>query len=168
MTRYLRTIIFLLFILIGLNAPAQNKTETEITMIDLYFKEYSSQPKYKVITMNERMIQHSNETGMWTHPAFAKVMKQVTLYRFVNFDSSPEMSSKIVDKLSAAVKKDKRYDEYYRSSTKGAVSTLIYTKGKKTITEITYITIDSKHMHISCFVGNSIDLENIRTLAPNK
>lgn len=168
MKRYLKIMLFCLSILTNLSVQAQNNTELESTMIDSYFKDYSGQPKYKVTTMNERMIQHSNEIGMWTHPAFAKVMKQVRLYKFLNFHSSPQMSSEIVNKLVTAVRKDKLYDEYYRSSQNGAVSTLIFTKGKKPITEITYITIDSKHMHISCFVGNSIDIESIRTLAPNK
>jgi hypothetical protein len=168
MKRYLFHIIFLQVMLVGSTAQAQNQAEPRITMIDLYFNNYFNQPKYKVTTMNERMIEHSNEIGMWTHPAFAKVMKQVRLYKFLNFNSSPKLSAEIVSKLSAAVRKDKLYEEYYRSSMSGAVSTLIYTRGEKRITEITYITIDSKQLHISCFVGNNIDIESIRTLAPKQ
>jgi hypothetical protein len=168
MKRYRFHIIFLLVMLMGSIAQAQHKTDPGITMIDVYFSNYSNLPKYKVTTMNERMIEHSNKVGMWTHPAFARIMKQVKLYKFLNFDSSVKLSAEIVSKLSAAVKKDKLYEEYYRASMSGAVSTLIYTKGVQRITEITYITIDSKHMHISCFVGDNIDIESIRTLAPKQ
>ncbi len=149
----------------GQDKPATSKVET---MIDLYFKRYSAQPKYEINTMGEAMVKRTNEMGMWTHPGIARIMKQVKTYKYLNFNSSPKYLQEVVAQVDAAVKKDGLFKEYFRWELNDVISTVIYIKGDKKITELDYITINKEHISVSCFIGEDIDMESIRSLATNK
>ncbi len=150
----------------GQNKATAGQTET---MIDLYFKRYSGEPRYEVNTMGEAMVKRTNEIGMWTHPSIARIMKQVKTYKYLNFDSSPEHSREIVAQVDAAVKKGNLYKEYFRWELNDTTSSIIYTHGSSSnITELDYVTISKKQISVSCFVGDNIDMESIRSLVLNK
>ena len=148
----------------------QNKADGQTeTMIDLYFKRYSGEPGYEVNTMGEAMVKRTNEIGMWTHPSIARIMKQVKTYKYLNFDSSPEHSGEIVAQVDAVVKKGNLYKEYFRWELNGTTLSIIYTHGSSSkITELDYVTISKKQISVSCFVGDNIDMESIRSLVLNK
>lgn len=148
---------------------AQQKPSGQVeTMIGLYFKPYSAEPKYQINTMGEAMVKRTNEMGMWTHPSIARIMKQVKTYQSLNFNGTPENLQKIVNQIDAAVKKNKVYQEYFRWEMNNTVSSVIYTRGDKKIIELDYITISKGHISVSCFVGDDIDMESIRSLVANK
>jgi len=150
----------------GQNKAAAGQTET---MIDLYFKRYSGEPGYEVNTMGEAMVKRTNEIGMWTNPSIARIMKQVKTYKYLNFDSSPEHSREILAQVDAAVKKGNLYKEYFRWELNDTTSSIIYTHGSSSnITELDYVTISKKQISVSCFVGDNIDMESIRSLVLNK
>jgi len=150
----------------GQNKATAGQTET---MIDLYFKRYSGEPGYEVNTMGEAMVKRTNEIGMWTNPSIARIMKQVKTYKYLNFDSSPEHSREIVAQVDAAVKKGNLYKEYFRWELNNTTSSIIYTHGSSSkITELAYVTISKKQISVSCFVGDNIDMESIRSLVLNK
>jgi len=150
----------------GQNKATAGQTET---MIDLYFKRYSGEPRYEVNTMGEAMVKRTNEIGMWTHPSIARIMKQVKTYKYLNFDSSPEHSREIVAQVDAAVKKGNLYKEYFRWELNDTTLSIIYTHGSSSnITELDYVTISKKQISVSCFVGDNIDMESIRSLVLNK
>lgn len=149
----------------GQEKTVTGKTET---MIDLYFKRYSAESRYQVNTMGEAMVKRTNEMGMWTHPSIARIMKQVKMYKYLNFDASPDHLQEIISQIGAAVKKGNIYKEYFKWELNDNVSSVIYTKGDNKITELDYITINKGHISVGCFIGDDIDMESIRTLAANK
>jgi hypothetical protein len=161
--------IVLLTLLFTKAAYAQStKTTADDTMIGRYFKAYANQPKYRITTMSEQMVAQSNEMGMWKHPSIARIMKQVKTYQYLNFDAPPAFSANVISRLDAAVKKDGLYQEYFNWETNGTVSALIYTRGKAAISEVVYITLGPKRIHISCYLGNNISMESIKALAKNE
>lgn len=145
-------------------AASQNET-----FIDLYFKRYTAEPKFSVNTMGEAMVKRSNELGMWSHPSIARIMKQVKMYQYLSFDSSPEHSTEIIRQLDLTMKKSSIYKEYYRWELNGTTSGIIYTRsnGNK-ITELVNISVGKKNFLVSCFVGDNIDMESVRSLALGK
>jgi hypothetical protein len=162
-------LLVLLTLLLTQSAFAQSaKTMADDTMIGRYFKAYEDQPKYRITTMSEQMVAQSNEMGMWKHPSIARIMKQVKSYQYLNFDAPADFTATVIKKLDAAVKKDRLYQEYFKWETNGTVSALIYTRGKTAITEVVYITLSPKRMHISCYLGNNISMESIKALAKNE
>ncbi|MCF0063208.1 DUF4252 domain-containing protein [Dyadobacter chenwenxiniae] len=142
-------------------APEPNQT-----FIDLYFKQYAGMPGYSVNTMGEAMVKRSNETGMWSHPSIARIMKQVKTYKYLSFDSSPEKSNQIISQLDTEMKKSSIYKEYYRWELNGKTSGIIYTRsnGNK-ITELVNVSVGKKNFLVSSFLGDNIDLESVRSLA---
>jgi hypothetical protein len=146
----------------------QGKTgaEQNQSFIDLYFKQYSHMPRYTVNTMGEAMVKRSNETGMWTHPSIARIMKQVKTYKYLSFDSTPEFSGKLIGQLDEEIKKSSIYKEYYRWELNGVTSGVIYTRynGNK-ITELVNVSVGKKNLLVSSFLGDNIDLESVRSLA---
>jgi hypothetical protein len=153
---------------ISFSFAQQKSTDKVETMIDFYFKQYSAEPKYEINTMGEAMVKRTNEMGMWTHPSIARIMKQVKTYKYLNFNGTPENLQKIVNQLDAAVKKNNTYKEYFRWEMNNTISSVIYTKGDKKITELDYITINKGRISVSCFIGDNIDMESIRSLVANK
>ena len=149
----------------GQDKPTDGKVET---MIDLYFTRYATEPKYEINTMGEAMVKRTNEMGMWTHPSIARIMKQVKTYKYLNFNGSSEHLQEVAGQVDAALKKGALYKEYFRWEVNDTISSLIYTKGDKRITELDYITINKGHISVSCFIGDNIDMESIRSLAANK
>jgi hypothetical protein len=106
---------------------------------------------------------------MWSHPSIARIMKQVKVYKYLNFNSSTQHSEEIVNQLDQAVSKGNLYKEYFRWELNDRTSSVIYTRGKENIvTEVVYFTISAKQIHVSCYVGDNIDLESIRSLVSNK
>ena len=146
----------------------QGKAEPEQsqTFIDLYFRQYADLPKYAVNTMGEAMVKRSNETGMWSHPSIARIMKQVKTYKYLSFDSPPEYSKKVINQLDDEMKKSSTYKEYYRWELNGVTSGIIYTRsnGNK-ITELVNVSVGKKKLLVSSFLGDDIDLESVRLLA---
>lgn len=160
----------LLFILLCLSLSplfAQDKAAKEQTFIDLYLKPYSSEAKYQINTMGEAMVKRSNEMGMWTHPSIARIMKQVKLFKSLNFNT--DRTQQIVAQIEAAVQKATIYKEYFKWEANDTVSSIIYTRnsGSK-VTELVYLTVNKKGINVSCFIGDDINLESIRSLAQNK
>lgn len=140
-----------------------------VTMIDLYFSEYSNQPNYKKYTLNEDMIKNSIANDVWKHPSIAKIMQHVMLYQNLNFKSTTRLNKQIIDKISDYNRINNKYKEYFRFDLNGRVSTIIYTKGdNNNITELVCITIDKSNViNVSCFVGNSISMKDIDGLVKN-
>jgi hypothetical protein len=168
----MKTIILSIYLLVITTAFTfgQGKPASQTkTMIDLYFSRYSDEPKYEVNTMGEAMVKRTNEMRMWSHPSIARIMKQVKVYKYLNFNSSAEHSEEIVNQIDKAVNKDNLYKEYFRWELNDRTSSVIYTRGKESIvTEVVYFTISAKKIHVSCYVGDNIDLESIRSLVSNK
>ncbi|MFD2581370.1 hypothetical protein ACFSR6_02640 [Pedobacter vanadiisoli] len=158
----------LLLTMVSFSYGQQKSAGNAETMIDLYFKSYSGESKYQINTMGEAMVKRTNEMGMWTHPSIARIMKQVKTYKYLNFNSSSENLQKIIAQVSTAVNKGNIYKEYFRWETNDVVSSVIYTKGDKKITELDYITLNKGHISVSCFIGDNIDMESIRSLVANK
>lgn len=149
------------------NLFAQDKAAKEQTFIDLYLKPYSSEAKYQVNTMGEAMVKRSNEMGMWTHPSIARIMKQVKLFKTLNFNT--DRTQEIIKQIAATTQKAHVYNEYFKWEMNGAVSSVIYTRnnGSKVV-ELVYLTANKRGVNVSCFIGDDIDLESIRSLAQNK
>ncbi|MDN5286000.1 MAG: hypothetical protein JWR38_2274 [Mucilaginibacter sp.] len=162
--------ILLCVILISVNNTyGQEKVvdSSNDTMIDKYFSGYSKQPGFEVKQMSEAMINRSNETGMWKHPAIARIMKQIRFYKYLDMPASQEFVTKVLDQVNQKVKKDHVYDEYFRWEQNGNTSVIIYTRGKKAITELVTVSIQWGNMHVSSFVGDAIDIESVKALTTN-
>ncbi|NRF37718.1 DUF4252 domain-containing protein [Pedobacter foliorum] len=168
----MKTIILSIYLLLSTAAftSGQGKPASQTkTMIDLYFSRYSDEPKYEVNTMGEAMVKRTNEMHMWSHPSIARIMKQVKVYKYLNFNSSPQHSEEIVNQIDKAVNKDNWYKEYFKWELNDRTSSVIYTRGKENmVTEVVYFTISAKKIHVSCYVGDNIDMESIRSLVLNK
>jgi hypothetical protein len=163
-----RIVIIAVLLISVLRLNAQNRIPK--TMIDLYFTSYSHQPEYEVNTMGEDMIKNTLKIGMWTNPAFARIMRQIKTYQYVDFRSTAELNKKIINHITEENHTNHIYKEYFRWEMNGKVSSIIYTKGSDNdITEVVYLTIDSKdNVDVSCFVGDHISMESIEDLAKNK
>lgn len=151
-------------------AYAGNAQSTKnVTMIDLYFSEYSNQPGYKKYTLNEDMIKNSIANDVWKHPSIKNIMQHVKLYQNLNFISTSRLNKQIIDKINEQNRINNKYKEYFRFGLNGGISTIIYTKGENNnITELVCITINKSNViNISCFVGNSISMEDIEGLVKN-
>jgi hypothetical protein len=137
------------------------------TIMDIYLNSFSGESGYRVSVMNEEMLKRFNETGVWKNPSFARFMKQIKIYKNLHFQSSSESSQQIANQVDAAIRKDHLYKPYVVLKQNGATSYIyIRTNGNK-ITELAYITINQNGIGASSFVGDNIDIENIRSLVPN-
>jgi len=140
-----------------------------VTMIDLYFSEYSNQPGYKKYTLNEDMIKNSIAHDMWKHPSIKNIMQHVKLYQNLSFRSTSRLDKQIIDKISEQNRINNKYKEYFRFGLNGGISTIIYTKGENNnITELVCVTINKSNViNVSCFVGDGISMEDIESLVKN-
>jgi hypothetical protein len=168
----MKTILLSLYILLLTVTVSFGQDKTaggSETLIDLYFKPYSGEPKYEVNTMGEAMVKRTNEMGMWKHPAIARIMQQVKMYKYLNFNGESGHLQQVVAEVDAAMKKGSLYKEYFKWEMNNAVSSIIYTRssGNKII-EVDYVTTSKSHLSVSCFVGDNINMESIRALAENK
>lgn len=161
--------IYLLLVSTAFTFGQKKSVSQTKTIIDLYFNRYADEPGYEVNTMGEAMVKRTNEMGMWSHPSIARIMKQVKVYKYLNFNSSPQHSEEIISQIEVAVNKDRLYKEYFKWELNDRTSSVIYTRGKENVvTEVVYLTISAKKMYVSCYVGDNIDMESIRSLVLNK
>jgi len=105
------------------------------TMIDKYFSSYSKQPGFEVKQMSEAMINRSNETGMWKHPAIARIMKQIRFYKYLDMPASQEFVTKVTGSGKPKSKKRPWYTMNTSDGRKMAIHRLLFIPGKKAITE---------------------------------
>lgn len=156
-----------MFLLVAYASNAQNTKS--VTMIDLYFSEYTNQPGFEKYTFNEDMIKNSIANDMWKHPSISKIMQHVKLYQNLHFKSTSQLNKQIIDKISKKNRVNNKYKEYFRYGLNGNVSTIIYTKGENNnITELVCLTIDKRDgVNVSCFVGDRISMKDIEGLVKN-
>lgn len=148
-------------------AQVKKNNDSHHTMIDKYFNTFEKLSGYEVREMNELMIRRSNEDGMWKHPAISKLMKQITFYQYLDLPASPESIEKILGQVSQKIKQEGVYEEYFKWEKNGYTSVVIYTKGKKPITELVTIVMSPGNLHVSSFSAASIDITSIKALTVN-
>lgn len=166
---FMKKVVMIAILLIAvLRLNAQNRVPK--TMIDLYFTAYSRQPGYETNTMGEDMIKNTLKIDMWKHPSIARIMRQISLYQYLDFQSTTELNKKIISGITEQNHTNNIYKEYFRWELNGKTSSIIYTRGpNNNITEVVYLTIDAKdNVYVSCFVGDHISMESIEDLAKNK
>lgn len=144
-----------------------NSGKAEDSFVDAYFTSYAKMPGYNAQTMGEAMIKRLSGKGSWKHPSIARIMKQVKTYKNLSLPVSPQFTNTMIEQLDQDVRKDGRYDQYYRKVT-GESIVIIYTRGKPTIKEIAVVSVAWGHLTVSSFIGDQIDLESVRALSENR
>lgn len=163
---------FIILLLLSLSfnlafGQEKNSGKADDSFVDAYFTTYAKMPGYDAQMMGEAMVKRLNDKEAWKHPSIARIMKQVKTYKNLSMPVTPEFTSSMLEQLDQQVKKDQRYDQYYRKVTANSV-VIIYTRGKQLIKEIAVVSIAWGRLTVSSFIGDQIDLESVRALSENR